>query len=113
MEEGSYSLSINGQTNLPNTSNLKFHPWRFPSILTVYTVNNRLLPQMLLLLVVMISVAEAHLSISYPRSRGCNLAKNGTVGETNGLSVATTTTPDGSDEPIYPYGMQFLYPCTS
>lgn len=53
--------------------------------------------------------AHAHLHISYPGWRGENLVKNGTVTETNGLSLGF---PNGTtDSPVFPYGMQWQYPC--
>lgn len=52
--------------------------------------------------------AQAHLHISYPGWRGNNLVVNGTVAETNGLSIGFE---NGTDNPVFPYGMQWQYPC--
>ncbi|ORY62635.1 uncharacterized protein BCR38DRAFT_310444, partial [Pseudomassariella vexata] len=54
------------------------------------------------------AVARSHLLITYPGSKGYNLAVNGSVVDTNGLSIGTD--PD-TDDPIYPYGEQWLFPC--
>ena len=66
----------------------------------------------------LIALVSSHTVITYPGWRGDNLNTNGsvlpydydtkTVG-TNGLGVAL-----GNDSyPQYPYGMQWMYPCTS
>ena len=47
--------------------------------------------------------ANAHTIITYPGWRGDNLHSNGSVYQTNGLSMGDNNT--------YPYGMQWLYPC--
>ncbi|KAF3026428.1 hypothetical protein E8E14_011367 [Neopestalotiopsis sp. 37M] len=54
------------------------------------------------------AVVQSHLHISYPGSRGDNLITNGTIAETNGLSIGFA---NGTSDPIYPYGMQWQYPC--
>ncbi|KAH6647539.1 hypothetical protein BKA67DRAFT_539396 [Truncatella angustata] len=51
---------------------------------------------------------QSHLHISYPGRRGDSLVRNGTVAETNGLSIGLE---NGTDSPIFPYGMQWQYPC--
>ncbi|KAH7020990.1 uncharacterized protein B0I36DRAFT_367453 [Microdochium trichocladiopsis] len=54
------------------------------------------------------SVVDAHTAIKYPGSRGDNFGKNGTVAESDGLGIFTS----GNDsDPIFPYGMTFIYPC--
>ncbi|ETS78288.1 hypothetical protein PFICI_10350 [Pestalotiopsis fici W106-1] len=62
----------------------------------------------LLTVMVLAAVVQSHLHIIYPGSRGENLVINGTVAETNGLSIGLA---NGTDNPIYPYGMQWQYPC--
>ncbi|KAI0175105.1 hypothetical protein BJ166DRAFT_493595 [Pestalotiopsis sp. NC0098] len=63
----------------------------------------------LLAVLALAAVAQSHLHISYPGSRGSNLVTNGTVAETNGLSIGVANTTSG--DPVYPYGMQWQYPC--
>ncbi|RAL13213.1 copper acquisition factor BIM1-like domain-containing protein [Aspergillus homomorphus CBS 101889] len=53
-----------------------------------------------------LGLVNAHSIITYPGYRGNNLHTNGTVQQSNGLGVAWE---NGSY--IYPYGMQWLYPC--
>lgn len=57
------------------------------------------------LLSLLSTLTSAHTVITYPGWRGDNLQTNGTVGETSGLGV-------GSDN-TYPFGMQWIYPCTA
>lgn len=52
-------------------------------------------------------LADAHTVIVYPGYRGNNLLTNGTIEEANGLGVASQ-----NDSLVYPYGMQWIYPCT-
>ncbi|KAK5278775.1 hypothetical protein LTR20_010722 [Exophiala xenobiotica] len=54
----------------------------------------------------LLSLVSAHIVITYPGWRGDNLHSNGTVQESNGLETA----PQG-DNYIWPYGMQWSYPC--
>ena len=56
------------------------------------------------------NVANAHTAIVDPGSRGDNFGKNGTLTESDGQGMAISE--DGSD-PIFPYGMTFMYPCKS
>lgn len=56
------------------------------------------------------SFVNAHTAIVYPGSRGNNFPKNGTLAESNGQGMAVGE--DGTD-PIFPYGMTFMYPCKS
>ncbi|KAI1324841.1 hypothetical protein F5Y16DRAFT_401967 [Xylariaceae sp. FL0255] len=57
-------------------------------------------------LAVVISVIRAHVVVTYPGWRGDNLQLSGTVEGTNGAGVGIS-----SGELVYPYGMQFIYPC--
>jgi len=59
-----------------------------------------------LTLLSLLSLVSAHVIITYPGWRGDNLHSNGTVQETNGLE----TVLDG-DGYLWPYGMQWSYPC--
>ena len=52
-------------------------------------------------------LVDAHTVMVYPGYRGNNLISNGTVDQADGLGQAYV---DGSY--IYPYGMQWQYPCT-
>jgi hypothetical protein len=60
------------------------------------------------------SNVAAHLVITYPGWRGNNLKNSGNVPEgslnipDNGLGVSYSNT---SQELVYPYGMQWIYPC--
>lgn len=54
------------------------------------------------------SLAHAHTVITYPGWRGDNLHSTGTVLDTNGLG-----TFEEGNETLYPYGMQWMYPCES
>lgn len=49
---------------------------------------------------------NAHTIIVYPGYRGNNLHTNGSVEEADGLGAAFV-----NDTTIYPYGMQWMYPC--
>jgi hypothetical protein len=51
---------------------------------------------------------QSHLHINYPGWRGNNLVTNGTVTETDGLSIGLA---NGTENAVYPYGMQWQYPC--
>ncbi|EXJ62283.1 hypothetical protein A1O7_02716 [Cladophialophora yegresii CBS 114405] len=53
-----------------------------------------------------LGLAHAHTVITYPGWRGDNLHSNGTVDDTAGLG----TYAEGQDY-LYPYGMQWMYPC--
>lgn len=55
-----------------------------------------------------LSLVHAHTVIVYPGYRGNNLHTNGTVEAADGLGVAA----DSNGSYIYPYGMQWAYPCT-
>jgi hypothetical protein len=55
----------------------------------------------------LLTLTRAHLLVTYPGSRGWNLYTNGTTEDTNGLSKEILS--NGSV--VYPYGMQWLYPC--
>ncbi|MCJ1248074.1 hypothetical protein MMC30_005289 [Trapelia coarctata] len=50
-----------------------------------------------------LSLASAHMVITYPGWRGDNLHQNGSLEEAQGMGVG----PDNT----YPYGMQWIYPC--
>lgn len=52
-------------------------------------------------------LVDAHSVITYPGWRGDNLHTNGTVFDTNGLGVGF----GNSSGPLFPYGMQWVYPC--
>ncbi|KAJ9603965.1 hypothetical protein H2200_011487 [Cladophialophora chaetospira] len=53
-----------------------------------------------------LGLVSAHTVITYPGWRGDNLHSNGTVEDTDGLG----TFAEGQDY-LYPYGMQWMYPC--
>lgn len=55
-----------------------------------------------------LGLVSAHTVITYPGWRGDNLHSNGTVVQTDGLG----TFAEGQDY-LYPYGMQWMYPCES
>jgi hypothetical protein len=55
----------------------------------------------------LIQQTVAHTVIVYPGWRGDNLHANGTVAQTDGLQ------PGGPDGNLWPYGMQWTYPCKS
>lgn len=60
-----------------------------------------------LVVLLSVDVVLGHTIITYPGYRGNNLYTNGTVEQSNGLGAAWQ---DGSY--IYPYGMEWMYPCT-
>lgn len=62
----------------------------------------------LTLALLLLGLVDAHTVIVYPGYRGNNLITNGTIEEANGLGAASQ---NGSM--IYPYGMEWIYPCTS
>lgn len=59
------------------------------------------------------AIVSSHTVITYPGWRGDNLHTNGSISGDNGTYV-----PDGThglgvgDNNTYPYGMQWMYPCT-
>lgn len=61
--------------------------------------------QIFTLLALVVSV-QSHLAISYPGQRGGNLVTNGTVAETNGLSIAFPNGTTGG--PVFPYGSKHI-----
>src|ERR1700761_6755555 len=61
-----------------------------------------------LALLSILSLVSAHVVITYPGWRGDNLHSNGTVEETNGLGSYAV---DDGQEYLWPYGMQWMYPC--
>jgi hypothetical protein len=62
-----------------------------------------------LALLSILSLVSAHTVLTYPPWRGDNLHSNGTVQQTDGLG----TFADGPNQDyLYPYGMQWMYPCT-
>jgi hypothetical protein len=65
------------------------------------------LSAMLLALFSLLSLAQAHLYMTYPGWRGDSLFTNGTVEDTNGVGMANL--PNGTN--VFPYGMQWMYPC--
>ncbi|KAK9784505.1 putative FCH domain-containing protein [Seiridium cardinale] len=52
------------------------------------------------------ALVRCHIVISYPGWRGNNLIVNGSVEDTNGLGTGISSTGE-----VYPYGMQWIYPC--
>lgn len=60
-----------------------------------------------LALSLVLSLASAHTVLTYPPWRGDNLYSNGTVEDTDGLGVFDV----GTGDRLYPYGMQWMYPC--
>lgn len=64
-----------------------------------------------LCLVAFSSWTSAHTVITYPGWRGNNLRNSSDIVTAKGLGVDTnSSSPDGLG---YPYGMQWIYPCTS
>ena len=61
----------------------------------------------LLTLLSLLSAAAAHMVVTYPGWRGNNLISNGTV-HTGVLGIDR----DRDGNLAFPYGMQFMYPCT-
>lgn len=61
----------------------------------------------LALLSIFTSLAHSHIVITYPGWRGNNLHTNGTVEESDGLGTAY----GNASGAIWPYGMQWNYPC--
>jgi hypothetical protein len=63
-------------------------------------------------LATIVSQAAAHLVLTYPGSRGNNLHNSGNLPDgsvpQNGLGASYDNT---TQELIYPYGMQWMYPC--
>ena len=55
-----------------------------------------------------LALVSAHTVITYPGWRGDNLHSNGTVEDTDGLG---TFAVDSNQDYLYPYGMQWMYPC--
>lgn len=55
-------------------------------------------------LTALVSLVSSHTVITYPGWRGDNLKNSSDVETTNGLGVGANDT--------YPYGMQWIYPCT-
>lgn len=66
-----------------------------------------MLSRSILALLSLLTLAYGHIVITYPGWRGDNLHSNGTVQESNGLETAPL-----DDKYIWPYGMQWSYPCT-
>lgn len=58
-----------------------------------------------------LALSAAHTQIVYPGERGDNLHTNGTLPQNNPNTIGVDISPDGSWE--FPYGQQFIYPCTS
>ena len=52
-----------------------------------------------------LSLVSSHTVITYPGIRADNLKTNGSIADNNGLG--------GGENNVYPYGMQWSYPCTS
>jgi hypothetical protein len=69
---------------------------------------SRFPPCLLAVLLAFTATVQAHLRIEYPGQRGTNLVTNGTVADTDGLSIGVAP---GTNETVYPYGMQWQYPC--
>lgn len=56
----------------------------------------------------LLAVAHCHVEITYPGWRGNNLMTSGSIDSTNGLGVGIS---DSGSDLVYPYGMQWIYPC--
>ena len=65
---------------------------------------------LLIALLALASFSSAHIVITYPGWRGNTLHSNGTVDDTNGLMDFQ---PPGANGRLFPYGMQWEYPCMS
>lgn len=61
------------------------------------------------LLLALIPLVSSHTVITYPGQRGNNLHTYGNVSDTNGLGE--TTLNESNPNGLYPYGMQWMYPC--
>lgn len=57
-------------------------------------------------------LVSSHTVITYPGQRGNNLHTFGTVSDTDGLGESTLGKNDTNPYGTYPYGMQWMYPCT-
>ncbi|OAG44277.1 hypothetical protein AYO21_01273 [Fonsecaea monophora] len=64
-----------------------------------------------LTLLSLVSLISAHTVITYPGWRGDNLVSNGTTVETNGLGQYAIGDSVEQQDYLYPYGMQWMYPC--
>ncbi|OAP65663.1 hypothetical protein AYL99_01635 [Fonsecaea erecta] len=67
--------------------------------------------RMLLVLLSLLGLVSAHTVITYPGWRGDNLKSNGTTVETNGLGQYAIGNSVAQQDYLYPYGMQWMYPC--
>ena len=59
----------------------------------------------------LLPIITAHTVITYPGWRGNNLHTNGTSEDTLGINGVPT--PDTNGDLLWPFGMQWEYPCTS
>lgn len=57
------------------------------------------------------TIVQSHTILTYPGWRGNNLHTNGTVEETDGLVAQVASNATKQNEFVYPYGMQWAYPC--
>lgn len=98
--------------NITNDTAHRFYAHRSKSL----CYHRRTLPTMstrfsfsicLLALTTFFRAIQAHTVITYPGWRGNNLHSNGTATITNGLGAMHT-----DNGTIYPFGMQWQYPCT-
>jgi len=60
----------------------------------------------------LVALVSSHTVITYPGQRGNNLHTFGSVEDTNGLGETTLGTNDSNTYGQFPYGMQWMYPCT-
>ena len=57
------------------------------------------------------TLVSSHTVITYPGQRGNNLHRYGEVSDTNGLGESGEGKNDTNPYGLYPYGMQWAYPC--
>lgn len=62
-------------------------------------------PVIAICLILLTTIVSSHTVITYPGWRGDNLHMNGSIPDASGLGVGENNT--------YPYGMQWMYPCTN
>lgn len=58
------------------------------------------------------TLVSSHTVITYPGMRGDNLHTTGNITGFNGSDIAGTNGLGVGSDNTYPYGMQWIYPCT-
>ena len=64
----------------------------------------------ILALLAAVTLSQAHMVITYPGWRGDNLNSNGTTPAQNPTTIGVDYV-NGTN--VFPYGMQWIYPCES